>query len=90
MEKMMEIQDSVLEQKEYDIHRIMILMEKMNPHLKQHDPLYEDLLNTQLFGLSRVIDFLVRMNLLSPTEGKAIMNNLEITISKSYETFNVS
>ncbi|WP_164985094.1 DUF1507 family protein [Ammoniphilus sp. CFH 90114] len=90
MENMRDLQDSVIEQLEHDINKIMMLMEKMNGHLNQQDPLYEDLLNTQLFGLSRVVDFLVRLKLLSRIEGKSIMNNLEITISKSHETFKVS
>lgn len=90
MEKLVVLQDSVSEQLEHDINQIILLMEKMNVHLKQQDPLYEDLLNTQLFGLSRVIDFLVRLKLLSLNEGRSIMNNLEVRISKRYETFNAS
>lgn len=88
MEKISDLQVSVSEQLEQDINKIMFLMDKMNAHLKQQDPLYEDLLNTQLFGLSRVIDFLARLKLLSPTEGRSIMNNLELRISEKYETLN--
>lgn len=88
MGKIRDLQDSVSEQLEHDINKIIILMEKMNTHMKQQDPLFEDLLNTQLFGLSRVIDFLARLQLLSPTEGRSIMNNLELRISEKYETLN--
>jgi uncharacterized protein YlaN (UPF0358 family) len=44
-------------------------------------PLYEEVLDTQLFGLSRVIDFLTRLDLLSKEEGKDILDELEKRVS---------
>ena len=40
-------------------------------------PLYEDVLDTQMFGLSREIDFAVRLGLLGEVEGKKLLNDLE-------------
>jgi uncharacterized protein YlaN (UPF0358 family) len=40
-------------------------------------PLYEDVLDTQMFGLSREIDFAVRLGLIDEVEGKKLINDLE-------------
>ncbi|SEN64398.1 Uncharacterized protein YlaN, UPF0358 family [Amphibacillus marinus] len=40
-------------------------------------PLYEEVLDTQMFGLSREIDFAVRLHLIGEAEGKALLDNLE-------------
>ena len=40
-------------------------------------PLYEDVLDTQMFGLSREIDFAVRLGLIDEVEGKKLLNDLE-------------
>ena len=40
-------------------------------------PLYEDVLDTQMFGLSREIDFAVRLGLIDEVEGKTLLNDLE-------------
>ncbi len=40
-------------------------------------PLYEDVLDTQMFGLSREIDFAVRLGLMDEVEGKKLLNDLE-------------
>jgi uncharacterized protein YlaN (UPF0358 family) len=48
-------------------------------------PLYEEVLDTQLFGLSRVIDFLVRLDLLTKEEGKEILDGLEHRVAAKIE-----
>ena len=40
-------------------------------------PLYEEVLDTQMFGLSREIDFAVRLGLVEVIEGKALIEELE-------------
>ena len=40
-------------------------------------PLYEDVLDTQMFGLSREIDFAVRLGLIEEKEGKTLLDELE-------------
>jgi uncharacterized protein YlaN (UPF0358 family) len=40
-------------------------------------PLYEEVLDTQMFGLSREIDFAVRLGLVDDKEGKDIIDQLE-------------
>ncbi|ERI10455.1 DUF1507 family protein [Aneurinibacillus aneurinilyticus] len=44
-------------------------------------PLYEEVLDTQMFGLSRVVDFLIRLDLLNKEEGKEILDGLEKRVS---------
>jgi uncharacterized protein YlaN (UPF0358 family) len=48
-------------------------------------PLYEEVLDTQMFGLSREINFAVRLNLISEETGKEIMENLEKQLSALHE-----
>lgn len=47
-------------------------------------PLYEEVLDTQMFGLSREIDFAVRAGLISLEDGREIMSNLERKLSYLY------
>ncbi|RID87657.1 DUF1507 family protein [Peribacillus asahii] len=44
-------------------------------------PLYEEVLDTQMFGLSREIDFAVRLGLVEEIEGKALLEALERELS---------
>jgi uncharacterized protein YlaN (UPF0358 family) len=48
-------------------------------------PLYEEVLDTQMFGLSREIDFAVRLGLIENSEGKAILDELERELSALHE-----
>jgi uncharacterized protein YlaN (UPF0358 family) len=48
-------------------------------------PLYEEVLDTQMFGLSREIDFAVRLGLVDEKDGKAILDKLERELSILHE-----
>ncbi|MBT2678429.1 YlaN family protein [Bacillus sp. ISL-35] len=48
-------------------------------------PLYEEVLDTQMFGLSREIDFAVRLGLIEETDGKVILDQLERELSILHE-----
>jgi uncharacterized protein YlaN (UPF0358 family) len=48
-------------------------------------PLYEEVLDTQMFGLSREIDFAVRLGLVDGSEGKALLDELERELSALHE-----
>ncbi|MBM7572242.1 YlaN family protein [Aquibacillus albus] len=48
-------------------------------------PLYEEVLDTQMFGLSREIDFAVRLNLVSEQAGKQLLENLERQLNVLHE-----
>jgi uncharacterized protein YlaN (UPF0358 family) len=48
-------------------------------------PLYEEVLDTQMFGLSREIDFAVRLGLVEESEGKSLLEALERELSALHE-----
>lgn len=48
-------------------------------------PLYEEVLDTQMFGLSREIDFAVRLGLIDEKDGKDILEQLERELSALHE-----
>jgi uncharacterized protein YlaN (UPF0358 family) len=49
-------------------------------------PLYEEVLDTQMFGLSREIDFAVRLGLIEVTDGKEILDKLERELSALHDS----
>lgn len=61
-----------------DADKILRLIKVQMDHLTMPQcPLYEEVLDTQMFGLSREIDFAVRLGLIGSKEGKAILDELE-------------
>ncbi|PLT34336.1 YlaN family protein [Bacillus sp. V5-8f] len=48
-------------------------------------PLYEEVLDTQMFGLSREIDFAVRLGLVEEADGKSLLEALERELSALHE-----
>ncbi|WP_102347071.1 YlaN family protein [Bacillus sp. Marseille-P3661] len=48
-------------------------------------PLYEEVLDTQMFGLSREIDFAVRLELIDEKHGKELLESLERELSALHE-----
>lgn len=48
-------------------------------------PLYEEVLDTQMYGLSREIDFAVRLGLIADKDGKEILDKLERELSILHE-----
>ena len=48
-------------------------------------PLYEEVLDTQMFGLSREIDFAVRLGLVDERDGKELLDSLERKLSALHE-----
>lgn len=48
-------------------------------------PLYEEVLDTQMYGFSREIDFAVRAGLIAENAGKEIVSRLERNLALLYE-----
>lgn len=48
-------------------------------------PLYEEVLDTQMYGLSREIDFAIRAELITELAGKQILIKLERNLAELYE-----
>ncbi|MCZ8511391.1 YlaN family protein [Paenibacillus filicis] len=53
-------------------------------------PLYEEVLDTQMYGLSREIDFAIRAELIQESAGKQIMVKLERNLAQLYEALSQS
>lgn len=69
-----------------DADKILRLIEVQIHNLTMPQcPLYEEVLDTHMFGLSREIDFAVRLDLISESEGKAIIDNLERKLNTLHE-----
>lgn len=47
-------------------------------------PLYEEVLDTQMFGLSRQIDLAVKLQLIQREQGQQILNELERKLADLY------
>lgn len=70
-----------------DAEKILTLIEVQMKNLTMPQcPLYEEVLDTQMFGLSREIDFATRLNLISEHEGKELLENLERQLNVLHET----
>jgi len=50
-------------------------------------PLYEEVLDTQMYGLSREIDFAVKLGLVEESEGKEILSLLEQEMNTLHELY---
>ncbi|MBD1380945.1 YlaN family protein [Metabacillus arenae] len=71
-----------------DAEKIMKLIQVQMDNLTMPQcPLYEEVLDTQMFGLSREIDFAVRLGLIEEREGKALLETLERELSALHEAF---
>ena len=53
-------------------------------------PLYEEVLDTQIYGFSREIDFAIRAGLVEEAAGKEIINNLERNLATLYEALEMN
>ncbi|QKS71558.1 YlaN family protein [Paenalkalicoccus suaedae] len=69
-----------------DANKIVKLIEVQMTNLTMPQcPLYEEVLDTQMFGLSREIDFAIRLKLVSEDDGKLILNELERRLSALHD-----
>lgn len=50
-------------------------------------PLYEEVLDTQMFGLQKEVEFAVQLDLVDKEVGKEIMLRLEKELSKLHDAF---
>lgn len=87
--------DTVIDNKEQalkllraDADKILKLIAVQMEHLTMPQcPLYEEVLDTQMFGLSREIDFAIRLGLISQEEGKGILSELEQKLAELHDCY---
>jgi uncharacterized protein YlaN (UPF0358 family) len=69
-----------------DASKIEKLIEVQMENLTtRHCPLYEEVLDTQMYGLSRQVDFATRAGLIGELAGKEIVSKLERNLAVLYE-----
>lgn len=70
-----------------DAEKILRLIEvQIENFMMPQCPLYEEVLDTQMFGLSREIDFATRLDLIDEADGKELLDNLERKLNILHET----
>ena len=74
---------------EEDANKIEKLIEVQMENLTTRQcPLYEEVLDTQMYGFSREVDFAVRAGLVEESVGRDIVSKLERNLAKLYEALN--
>ncbi|MFK4998072.1 YlaN family protein [Bacillus sp. N9] len=69
-----------------DAEKILRLIQVQMDNLTMPQcPLYEEVLDTQMFGLSREIDFAVRLGLVNEEDGKELLGSLESKLTILHE-----
>ncbi len=80
--------EKALLQLKEDADKIAQLIKVQMDHLTMPQcPLYEEVLDTQMYGLSREIDFAVKLGLVEREEGKEILSLLEQEMNTLHELY---
>lgn len=81
-------QEKAFEQLQTDASKIAQLIKVQMDNLTMPQcPLYEEVLDTQMFGLSREIDFAVKLGLIEREQGKDILDALEKELSLLHDAY---
>ncbi len=85
-EMMLSLQQRALRILHEDADKIVKLIQvQMETLTNRRCPLYEEVLDTQMYGFSRAVDFAIRSGLVEESEGKAILSRLERKLAELYE-----
>lgn len=72
-----------------DANKIEKLIEVQMENLTTRKcPLYEEVLDTQMYGFSREIDFAIRAGLINDATGRELLTRLERNLAMLYEAMN--
>ncbi|WP_059052290.1 YlaN family protein [Paenibacillus senegalimassiliensis] len=72
-----------------DADKIEKLIEVQMENLAtRYCPLYEEVLDTQMYGFSRQVDYATRVGLIEELAGKQILSRLERNLASLYEAMN--
>ncbi|ALS27444.1 YlaN family protein [Paenibacillus cisolokensis] len=86
---MIHLHHKALQLLEEDADKIEKLIEVQMENLTTRQcPLYEEVLDTQMYGFSRQVDFAVRAGLVPQPVGKEIVSRLERNLAQLYEALN--
>ncbi|EPU6155194.1 YlaN family protein [Staphylococcus pseudintermedius] len=88
MSKQQQMSNAAYDQLNKDADRILQLIKVQIDNLTLPQcPLYEEVLDTQMYGLQKEFDFAVNLGLVSEEDGKKLMLRLEKELSKLHEAF---
>lgn len=88
MPKQSKMSNVAYEQLNQDADRILHLIKVQMDNLTLPScPLYEEVLDTQMFGLQKKLIFAVKLGLVDKEDGKNLMLRLEKELSKLHEAF---
>jgi len=88
MVKSKNVNSAAYDQLNKDADRILQLIKVQMDNLTLPQcPLYEEVLDTQMFGLQKEVDFATQLGLIDREEGKALMLRLEKELSKLHDAF---
>ncbi|WP_040227917.1 YlaN family protein [Bhargavaea cecembensis] len=80
--------EKALELLQADAEKIAQLIKVQMDHLTMPQcPLYEEVLDTQMFGLSREIEFATKLGLIDRDKGREILASLERELSVLHEAY---
>ncbi|MFC4778383.1 DUF1507 family protein [Paenibacillus sp. GCM10023252] len=84
-----QLHEKALRLLEEDAAKIEKLIEVQMENLTTRQcPLYEEVLDTQMYGFSREVDFAVRAGLIDELAGREIVSKLERNLARLYEALN--
>lgn len=88
-EMLLELNQKALLLLQEDANKIEKLIEVQMENLTTRQcPLYEEVLDTQMYGFSREIDFAIRAGLISENTGRELLSRLERNLAMLYEALN--
>ncbi|AJY76436.1 YlaN family protein [Paenibacillus beijingensis] len=88
---MVHLHHKALQLLQEDANKIEKLIEVQMENLATRKcPLYEEVLDTQMYGLSREVDFAVRAGLVMESTGREIVSRLERNLAQLYEALESS
>ncbi|UXR78979.1 MULTISPECIES: YlaN family protein [unclassified Staphylococcus] len=88
MSKQHDYRTAAYDQLNQDADRILQLIKVQIDNLTLPQcPLYEEVLDTQMYGLQKEVNFAVNLGLVDQEDGKALMLRLEKELSKLHEAF---
>ncbi|SOC37920.1 YlaN family protein [Salinicoccus kekensis] len=83
-----ELRHQAYAQLEADADRIVQLIKVQMDNLTMPQcPVYEEVLDTQMYGLSKEVNFAVRLGLVDAEDGRELLEKLEIEVSKVHDLY---
>ncbi|MCD2136550.1 YlaN family protein [Salinicoccus halitifaciens] len=83
-----ELRHQAYAQLEADADRIVQLIKVQMDNLTMPQcPVYEEVLDTQMYGLSKQVNFAVRLGLVDAEDGRELLEKLEIEVSKVHDLY---